>query len=469
MSKLDRGISRITSEVGEFSGYFIPNIVTAIVAIIIVIQIKSEFVVLMLAGFVPFLIINTIALRKYEPIEKKWNKLYDYEYGHFWEVISSIRLVKSFNRVGYELKRLDKFNKKSEDLNKKSETIWDFSSIKDLFLDTWTWGINIYVISLVLNGEITLGTFFLLIQYSAILREPLWALSWLYFEIKRMHIGARDYLNIINSKPAIISKSNAVDVEKVKGEIYFDNVTFEYKKNQPVIKNMTFKIADGETIALVGKSGSGKTTITNLITRFYDVTNGSIKIDGLDIRQMTLTSLFENVGMVMQESYLFDDTIKANLLYGNPKATDEQIITACKMANAWEFIQNLKNGLKTEIGERGIKLSGGQKQRLSIARTILKDPPILIFDEATSSLDSESEKKVQDAIGDLMKGRTTIIVAHRLSTVQKANRIFVLGDRKIQEEGSHAELVKQDGIYAALYKMQTRMGDDTLLEEYELT
>lgn len=468
MSKVDRGIMRIANQIGESTSFFLPNILAAIIAIIIISQVDYVFVLLMFVAFVPFVVINLWAIKQHEPLQKRLNRLYDYEYGHFWEVLSSIRLVKSFVRKDYEVKKMRKFNKKIYRLNSNIEKIWDKASVRDIFLDLWVFGLNIYLILQVLHSDMSVGTYVLLTQYTIVLREPLWNMTWMYFEYKKAVIGARDLFKILNQKARIANSSGSIKLDNVRGELVFDNVVFGYNSRKPVFDKLSFGVEPGQTVALVGKSGAGKTTIANLLNRFYGVDSGTIMLDGYELPNIDIANLRENIGVVLQEAYLFDDTIVENLRYGKLDATEEEMIEACKKANAWEFIQKLDKKLNTKIGERGIKLSGGQKQRLSIARTILKDPPILIFDEATSSLDSESEAKVQEALFRLVKDRTTIIIAHRLSTVQRADKIIVLGDGNIKEMGSHEELMNKNGIYAKLYKMQSHKQKGKLLEEYEM-
>lgn len=468
MSKVDRGINKVTSQIGESTSFFLPNVLAAILAVIVIIQIRYEFVLLMLIAFIPFILINLWAISKHEPIQKKFNRLYDDEYGHFWEVISSIRLVKSFDKKDFELKKMRKFNNKIYKLNSKIEKIWDVASVRDIFLALWVFALNIYLIFQVVEDGMSLGTYVLLTQYTITLREPLWNMTWMYFEYKKAMVGARDLLKILNTKPVIKDVMKAKDLENVQGRIVFSNVDFAYNAKKPVFKNLSFFVEDGQTVALVGKSGAGKSTVASLLNRFYDVNAGRITIDEHDIRDVSQSSLRAAIGVVLQEAYLFDDSIEANLKYGKENATEAEMITACKMANAWEFIKDLDKGLKTRIGERGIKLSGGQKQRLSIARTILKNPPILVFDEATSSLDSESEAKVQQAVFRLVENRSTIIIAHRLSTVRRADKIIVLGKKNILEQGTHDELMKRGGIYAKLYTMQSHKDQSELLKEYEM-
>ncbi len=267
-------------------------------------------------------------------------------------------------------------------------------------------------------------------------------------------------MEALETKPDITNHHHTTELSQVKGKIVFNNVSFKYQENtNHVLKHLSLNIDAGEYIALVGSSGVGKTTLCSLIPRFYEVNTGQILIDDKDIKTVTLESLRKNIGLVQQDVYLFAGTVFDNIAYGNINATQDEIIAAAKNANAHDFIMRLPDGYNTDIGQRGVKLSGGQKQRLSIARVFLKNPPILIFDEATSSLDNESEKAIQNALEKLIKNRTTIVIAHRLSTIRNAKRILVLTDNGISEEGTHHELIKANGLYANLYNMHLRIDD----------
>jgi ATP-binding cassette subfamily B protein len=262
-------------------------------------------------------------------------------------------------------------------------------------------------------------------------------------------------MEILEIEPEIQDSLHAVEIQHVQGNVEFRNVSFRYRDNHAhVLRNISLEANAGETIALVGSSGVGKTTLCSLIPRFYEVNQGEVLLDSVNVKDITLRSLRRNVGVVQQDVYLFAGTVIENIRYGRPDASKEEIIEAAKNANAHDFIMTLPNGYDTDIGQRGVKLSGGQKQRLSIARAFLKDPPVLIFDEATSSLDNESERVVQESLERLARDRTTFVIAHRLSTIRSANRILVLTDRGIEEQGTHEELMTLEGTYARLYNMQ---------------
>jgi len=468
MSKLDRGVNRIVGITYAIANHFVPNLLSGLISIAIIAFIRLEIALFLIAAMIPYVVISIWVLKKHKRQEKEYNKMYDDNYSHFYEAVSSIRLIKGFVKEDFEKTKLKKFFDQIYQIEIKFQKMWDIAAIKDVMLSILNWLIYLYVIRLTFSGEFTIGTFFLLHQYIQLAQQPVLQLAWMFFDIKRAMTGAEDYLKILDAKPEIEDDPNAKELNFTAGEIEFRKVSFRYKKGQEVFKNFNLKVKPGETIAFVGKSGVGKTTIANLLTRFNDPQEGEILIDGQNIAKVTQESLRKRVGTVMQESYLFALSIKENLLYGDENLTEERMIKACKAANAHEFIEKLPERYETKLGDRGVKLSGGQKQRLSIARTLLKNPPILILDEATSALDSESEAKVQEAIWRLVENRTTLIIAHRLSTIQKADRIVVLGAGGILEQGSHQALLKHDGIYAKLYELQSGKKKSELLEEYEL-
>ena len=293
-------------------------------------------------------------------------------------------------------------------------------------------------------------------MYAINLANPVKRVAEAVGNIQKSLAAADRVFHILDTRPDTIEKENAKELVINDGCVKFKHVKFHYNEGHPILEDFDFTAQAGKTIAIVGPSGAGKTTVANILPRFYDVTGGAVYIDGVDIRDVTLSSLREQIGMVPQDTMLFNTTIKDNILYGRLDATDEEIWEAVRAANAEEFIKALPQGLQTMAGDRGVVLSGGQRQRISIARAILKNPKILILDEATSALDTESEKVVQDALDKLMIGRTAFVIAHRLSTIKHADHILVLNNGRIEEQGTHEELISRHGLYYELYTMSTK-------------
>ncbi len=370
------------------------------------------------------------------------------------ETISGTRIVKAFSMEEYENRRFAKENEHLFKLALKSVSV---SAVSSPFME-FLGGIGIAAIIFyggyqVIKGVSTPGTFFSFLTALIMLYEPVKRLTNVNNTIQQGIAGAVRVFSIIDIVPDIKNDADAIELPKISRCIDIRDVTFCYEET-PVLKNINFSINAGEVVAFVGMSGGGKTTLVNLIPRFYDVSQGQILIDGHDIRHVTIESLRGQIGIVTQQTILFNDTVRNNIAYGNIEKTDEDIIRAAKAANAHDFIMNLPKGYNTVIGEQGAKLSGGERQRISIARALLKDAPILILDEATSSLDTEAEIEVQDALEYLMKGRTTLIIAHRLSTIRNAHRILVLANGEIVEEGTHESLLEKRGEYFKFYSMQ---------------
>lgn len=369
--------------------------------------------------------------------------------------LSGIRVVKSFANESMEIDKFMEGNSKFVD--SKRNSYWNMASFHS-GLSLFTGLINVAVIAggglFIANDIINIGDLLTFLLYINNLIDPVKKLINFTEQFQNGMTGFDRFYSILEIAPDIIDKPEALTLKEVKGEIEFHGVAFKYNDTaSEVFRDIDLKVAAGEYVALVGSSGVGKTTMCSLIPRFYEVSEGSITLDGTDIRDIKLRSLRKNIGIVQQDVYLFAGTVMENIRYGKPEATEEEIIEAAKNANAHEFILGLPDGYHTYIGQRGIKLSGGQKQRLSIARVFLKNPPVLIFDEATSSLDNESEKVVQDSLEKLAKNRTTFVIAHRLTTIKNAKKILVLTEEGIKETGSHEELLAFNGIYANLYRM----------------
>lgn len=367
-----------------------------------------------------------------------------------------IRVVKSFTGEQIEIDKFKKGNENWLNIKKENYNIMGAFTATNRAFDGLLY-LSVIVMGgfFMINRLITPADFMAYILYIATLMATIRKIIEFAEQFQRGLTGIDRFFEIMDVEPDVDDNKDAIDVEKLKGEIKLENVSFAYADdpNTYVLKDVNIDIHSGQNIALVGPSGGGKSTICNLIPRFYDVTSGKVTIDGIDVRKMKQKDLRKQIGMVQQDVYLFSGTIYENILYGKPNATKEEVIDAAKKAGAHEFIIKTPNGYDTFVGERGIKLSGGQKQRISIARVFLKNPPILILDEATSALDNESEKLVQESLGRLSKGRTVITIAHRLSTVRSADMIFVLTENGISENGTHKELITKNGVYANLYEL----------------
>ncbi len=373
------------------------------------------------------------------------------------ETVSSARVIKSFVREEYEIERFERENVKNFRANMKyaqlSATLTptiEFVAAVGVTIILWYGGNS------VIDGKITAGSLVAFLTYAVNISNPIKRLSRVIGNIQKAMAAAQRVFGVLDLPESIQNMPNAKLLPLVKGHVRFNNVSFAYNSGEQVLNNMSFDVKPGEMIAFVGPSGAGKSTVASLLPRFYDVTDGSITIDGEDIRQVTLNSLREQVGIVPQETVLFNGSVYDNILYGRLDATKEEVEAAAKAANAHNFIMELPQGYNTMLGDRGVNISGGQRQRISIARAILKNPQILILDEATSALDTESERVVQEALDRLMVGRTSFVIAHRLSTIKNADKIMVLEKGSLLEQGTHDELMAMNGLYAHLYKIQYR-------------
>ena len=369
--------------------------------------------------------------------------------------LAGIRVVKSFANEKEELQKFEKGNKKFVASKRTSYLYMGiYHSGLNALTTLVTVGVLLAGMSFLTTGKLIVTDLITFLLYINNFTEPVKKLVNFTEQFQNGYTGFERFLEIMSIAPDIEDKEDAVHIENPKGEIVFDKVSFSYPENEEkVLQDVNLTVKAGEYVALVGPSGVGKTTICSLIPRFYEVTAGRVLLDGRDIRDIKLNDLRNNIGIVQQDVYLFAGTIMENIRYGKPGATDEEVIRAAKSANAHEFIMAFPDGYDTDIGQRGVKLSGGQKQRLSIARVFLKNPPVLIFDEATSALDNESEKIVQQSLEQLAKNRTTFVIAHRLTTIRNAQRILVLNNGTVAEEGTHEELLEKKGIYENLYHM----------------
>lgn len=408
--------------------------------------------------FIPVIVVYTIFMRK------RMNRVYKEVRVAQGEInadiesaISGMRVSRAYNAQAHECEKFESGNAYFvKTKGRQYKVMGEFHSSMTFFTDF------LYFAVLLAGGlfyyyeRIDSGEFFAFVLYINALISPIRTLTTIYDQIQEGATGFKRFCDIMDLPPEQES-ANAVSPEKLTGEIVFDNVSFGYKHddNSPkVIRDFSMKISAGKTIALVGPSGGGKTTLCHLIPRFYEIDSGTITVDGFDLRELSRNSLRQNIGIVQQDVFLFNGSIKENIAYGNFNASDEEIIEAAKKANIHDYIMELPEGYDTNVGERGVKLSGGQKQRVSIARAFLKNPPILILDEATSALDNATEMLIQDALNNLSEGRTTLVVAHRLSTVKNADEIIVITQNGIEERGTHEELIELGGLYKTLYEYQ---------------
>ena len=371
--------------------------------------------------------------------------------------ISGIRVAKSFTNEEYEI---EKFNEGNREFNNSRE--FAYKVMAEFFAGIFFLSniLNIITLSVggffVYRGHINIGDLVAYLLYINFFLQPIRKLTHFTQQFQDGMTGFERFVEIMKVKPSIVDKEDAVTLKEIKGKIEFNNVAFKYSENKFVLSNINLTIMPGETMALVGPSGGGKTTLCQLIPRYYEVNDGEILIDHINIKDIKVKSLRENIGLVQQDIFLFTGSIKENILYGKPNSEDTEVEKAAKNANIHDFIMSLPEGYNSYIGEKGIKLSGGQKQRISLARAFLKNPAILILDEATSALDSEAEIVIQQALEKLTVGRTVLVIAHRLSTIKNANEIVVLTDQGIKEKGNHDELITMDGLYTKLYNAQFR-------------
>lgn len=460
--KIGQLMSRITNDLFEITELFHHGPEDIVISLI---KIIGSFIILMSINWrlalVAFAILPIMFVFTYI-LNKKMKRAFRENRARIADIntniedsLSGIRVVKSFANERIEEHKFRVGNEAFLD-SKRSSYLYMacFHSGLNAFITLITIIVVVAAAVFMTKGTLDLADLTIFLLYISNFTEPVRKLINFTEQFQNGITGYERFLSILAIEPDIKDKEDAIEFEKISGNITFENVSFKYEDTtENVLSNVNIQVSAGEYIALVGTSGAGKTTLCSLIPRFYEVSTGSVKIDGVDVKDVKMNNLRQNVGVVQQDVYLFAGTVVDNIRYGKPNATDEEIIQAAKNANAHDFIMELPDGYNTDIGQKGVKLSGGQKQRLSIARVFLKNPPILIFDEATSSLDNESERVVQKSLERLAKNRTTFVIAHRLSTIRNAQRILVLTEDGITEQGSHEELMSKEGTYKSLYSL----------------
>ncbi|PIC57346.1 MULTISPECIES: ABC transporter ATP-binding protein [Sporosarcina] len=454
-------ISRVINDVEQTKNFVMIGLMnvwldlaTIIIAIAIMLTLDVELTLVTLLAFPFYAFSVKHFFGKLRQLTRKRSQALADVQSYLHERVAGVSIIKSFAIEEKEQERFDEVNNKFLD-RAIEHTRWNAKAfaVVNTITDVAPLLVIGYAGYQVINGSLTVGTMVAFIAFIERLYSPLRRLVNSSTSLTQSFASMDRVLDLMNEKYDVVDKEDAKALPSIAGEIQFDRVSFAYEEEE-VLKNISLRISPGETAALVGMSGGGKSTIISLIPRFYDVTSGAIRIDGHDIRDVQVKSLRDQIGMVLQDSILFSDSVKSNILMGKPDATDEEVIAAAKAANAHDFIETLSEGYDTRVGERGVKLSGGQKQRISIARVFLKNPALLILDEATSALDLESEALIQDSLERLAHDRTTLIVAHRLSTITHADCIYVIDHGDLKESGTHQELMKLNGTYAGLYNRQ---------------
>ncbi len=473
--RLERSIAGISELIQAMANNFVGFFLTSAFTLVILAR-YSPFVALLLALLFPLYIgLTTITSRSWQEKQVAINQDNDYANGRFVEAISNIRVVKSFVHERTEAAIFARTRRSIEGKTKVQSKQWHRYDVwRGLSLNLIFFAIYAIIIWQALNGSFgpiqqSIGTVVLMLQLSLQAQFPLFASSFIVDQIQRASADSKDFFAVMSLEPAIRDIDGATELEVSEGRVEYRDVSFHYRGGQPVLSHVSFTIEPGTKLALVGESGEGKTTLANLLLRFYEPSEGEILVDGRDIRTVTQASLRRNTGVVFQEPALFSGSVVENITYGQTTFTTEQVVAAAQAANAHGFVERLPQGYDTQVGERGVKLSGGQKQRIAIARALMKDPPILILDEATSSLDSKAEREVQDALERLMRGRTTLIIAHRLSTIQNVDTIVGIRHGGVAEIGSPAALADGDGIYAELLRLQApTTANKAKLKDYDI-
>jgi ATP-binding cassette subfamily B protein len=460
MTKLDRGVQGFVTALNDLAFNIVPSAAYLVLAIAMMFHLSPRLGLLaLLFAPVPMIIARAASheqLARERNLMERWTRIYQ----RFNEVLSGIVTVKSFAMEDREKHR---FLGEMGDANdvvirglRRDSIAQGAQNVSVLLARVSVIGYGALLVS---RGQVTLGTLVAFIGYIGAMFAPIQALSGMYKTLRTASVSIDQVFSILDHQDTLGDAPDALALPRVRGEVEFDDVTFTYGRrstDRPLLEGITLRVKPGENVALVGPSGAGKSTLMSLLCRFYDPLHGVVRVDGHDLRAVKQKSLRHQLGVVFQDALLFNESVRANIAYARPDASFAEIVDAAKAAHAHEFIERLPNGYDTPVGERGNLLSAGERQRVAIARSLLKDPPVLILDEPTSALDAESEALVQDALARLMKGRTTFAIAHRLSTVVGADRIVVLKDGRIIEEGTHAQLVQRRGYYWSLVQRQTR-------------
>jgi ATP-binding cassette subfamily B protein len=468
INQLNRGIVAIRGFLNSATNFILPTIVQSIFTLGVLAYYNLPIALFTFLLFPLYLLLSYYSTVKWGREEVKKNAIEDKMRGRMHEVIGNISLVKGFTNERKEYNFITNNLSASNDIYaKQSKTYHLFDFFRGLSLNIILFAINILVFHTTFQGALTIGEMVLILQLFNQARTPLFAMSFILTQVQTAESGSKEYFEILGLK-STENYRKKVSPEKIKDPtLTFEKVSFHYERSKAVLNNISFHINNGESVALVGHSGVGKSTIINLILKFYEPTSGMLKLNAKSYEKLDYHVIRQNIALVFQENELFSSTIRENVAYGNEKTTEKEIISALKMANAWSFVTKLPQGIDSEVGERGVRLSGGQKQRIQIARAILKKAPILILDEATSSLDAKSEKEVQNALEKLMKGKLTVIIAHRFSTIQNVDKIIVIDNGTIAAMGNPKELANQPGIYADLLNYQIQ-GNQKLLASFDL-
>ncbi|WP_078429337.1 ABC transporter ATP-binding protein [Alkalihalobacterium alkalinitrilicum] len=459
LSLINTEVTAIQELYREYFPSILKHSLIVIVIFSILLTINMKLVIMMLPIFVLYYFIGPIFEKRtiHSTIENAEDRVQLNK--KYYDSMSSLTELRAHGRTGWDLSRMhQKLHRFNNSWGKVEIYAWLRGVPRRLIVYGGAVALYYYGIHLVSAGELTVGEFVTFALYYGILTFDVTFIMTLLIEVKIIMVQARRLYELEQLKPEVVEVASVIPMEKARGELVFRNVSFSYPTCEKVVDNFSLIVVPGEKIALVGESGSGKTTVLKLIGRFYDPEGGEVLVDGIPLKKLSFSSLRHSIGFVFQETYLFGTSIKENIRFGNPRATDEQIYVASKAAHAHEFITALPDGYETEVGERGYKLSGGQRQRIAIARMFIKNPAIIVLDEATSALDNVSEQKVKRAIDNLLQGRTTVAVAHRLSTIEDFDRIVVMDQGQIVEEGKYEELLERQGFLYQLVKGGKQVG-----------